>query len=235
MAGGEMEWLVTIARVAFVAAVFALVVGQCRKPSGWVGRFHIWSMNRRHAGVTAWGLGHVSIEPAFVILDIGCGGGKAVERLAALAHQGHVCGVDYSAASVAAARSTNTAAIAEGRVEIRQAPVSALPFEDGTFDLVTAVETHYYWPQPVSDLREILRVLKPGGRLAIIAETYRGQTLDMLLRIPMALLRARYLTIEEHETLLMTAGFTEITVDTAPHKGWICAVGRRPRHAETRA
>jgi SAM-dependent methyltransferase len=185
-------------------------------------------MGLRHAGVTTWGLSHVVVAPQFAILDVGCGGGAAIERLALLASQGSVHGVDYSAASVATARSRNRAAIAEGRIEIRLATVSALPFGDGTFDLVTAVETHYYWPEPASDLREILRVLKPGGSLAVIAETYRGQTFGALMTIPMMLLRARYLTVEEHRQLFTSAGFSDVDVHTDARKGWICAVGRKP-------
>jgi SAM-dependent methyltransferase len=222
-----VEWIVTIARVALVAAAVALVIGQCRKPRGWLGRFHIRSMNRRHAGVTEWGIGHVRIEPTFAILDVGCGGGKAIERLATLANKGRVSGVDYSATSVAAARSTNARAIAEGRVAIERATVSALPFRDGTFDLVTAVETHYYWPDPPGDFREVLRVLKPGGTLALIAETYRGQTFGLLLMLPMMLLRARYLTLEEHRQLLTSAGFAAVVIHSDARKGWICAVGRK--------
>src|SRR4029079_18042977 len=118
--------------LAIVALV--LVVGQCRKPRGWVGRFYAWLMGGRHAGVTAWGLSHVVVAPQFVILDVGCGGGGAIERLAAIASEGSVDGIDYSRASVAAARSRNRAAITDGKVEIRQASVSALPFADGTFD-----------------------------------------------------------------------------------------------------
>jgi len=58
-------------------------------------------------------------------------------------------------------------------VDIRQGSVSAMPFTDEIFDAVTAVETHYYWPNLVSDLKEVRRVLRPGDRLAIIAEAYR--------------------------------------------------------------
>ena len=223
-----MTEVLTFMPTALAVVALVLVIGQCRKPRGWVGRFYAWLMGVRHAGVTAWGLSDLEVAPQFAILDVGCGGGAAVERLAAKASMGSIHGIDYSRASVATARSRNRVAIAEGRVEIQQASVSALPFGDGSFDLVTAVETHYYWPEPATDFREILRVLKPGGRLAIIAETYRRQTFGALMMVPMMLLRARYLTVEEHRQLFTSAGFSDVRVDTDARKGWICAVGRRP-------
>lgn len=42
------------------------------------------------------------------------------------------------------------------------------------FDLVTAVETHFWWPNLQADMREIFRVLKAGGKLIVIAEVYKG-------------------------------------------------------------
>ena len=56
-------------------------------------------------------------------------------------------------------RQTNKKLIEAGRAEIHQASVSKLPFPNDQFDLVTAVETQYYWPDLVNDMREILRVL----------------------------------------------------------------------------
>src|SRR6516225_7678745 len=103
-------------------------------------------MNVRHSGVTDWGLKHLPLEKGSTILDIGCGGGRAIAKMAAVAGDGKVYGIDYSAASVAAARSANAPGIEAGRVDIQQASVSHLSFPDGTFDVVTAVETHYYWP-----------------------------------------------------------------------------------------
>jgi len=44
------------------------------------------------------------------------------------------------------------------------------------FDIVTAVETHYYWPNLATNVKEILRVLKPGGTFALIAEAYRDHS-----------------------------------------------------------
>ena len=93
---------------------------------------------------------------------------------------------------------------------------------------MSAVETHYYWPQPVADMREILRVLKPGGRLVVIAETYRGERFDRLIGVAMKLLSARYLTIEQHRELLAAAGYRDIAIFVEEKKGWICCVASRP-------
>lgn len=213
---------------ALTIAAILVVLRQCRKPAWWPGRLFLWIMNVRHAGVTTWGLSHVQIEKHFTILDVGCGGGKTVQTLAAAASDGKVYGIDYSPESVATSRQTNVRLIQAGRVDIRQGTVSQLPFPDHTFDLVSAVETHYYWPDPVADFREILRVLKPGGRVVVIAETYKGMRFNAPNQLAMkVLLRATFLTASEHSALLLAAGYSDVSIFEEP-KGWICAVGKRP-------
>ena len=165
-----------------IVSLATRLLHQCRKPSGRAGRLTLWSMNRRHAKVTEWGLGHIAIQPGDTILDVGCGGGRTIARLAAAATDGKVYGVDFSEESVAASRRANARMVEAGRVEIVHGSVSKLPFPDATFDLVTAVETHYYWPDLPADMREVLRVLKPGGMFVIIAEAYKGGKYDRLLR-----------------------------------------------------
>jgi ubiquinone/menaquinone biosynthesis C-methylase UbiE len=202
---------------------------QCRKPTGWLGRRLARSMNISHARVTSWGLGHVTIDPRARILDVGCGGGRTIRRMASIATDGHVDGVDYSPASVATAQNTNADLIQSGRVSVQQASVSQLPFADASFDFVTAVETHYYWPNLPGDLREVRRVLTPNGRFLIIAETYRGRRMDWLYRPVMRLLlRATYLSLNEHHAALAEAGFVDVVVDDDWRHGWMCAVGTRP-------
>ena len=217
--------IITIA-VGVVAAL--LLARQCRKPSGWPGRLVVRNMNLRHSRLTDWGLRQVPLERNFTMLDVGCGGGETIRKLAAVAVEGKVYGIDYSAASVEVASRRNAREIADGRVEIRQGSVSHLPFPDGTFDFACAVETHYYWPNLLEDVREIRRVVKPGGRLAVIAETYKGRRFDAIYRPAMRLLRATYLTAPQHRELLADAGFSEVVVTEERSKGWICAVGRRP-------
>ena len=200
----------------------------CRKPTSGDGRLVLWGMNLSHSRLTNWGLTHVQIGKQFTILDVGCGGGRTVQKLAAMATEGKVYGVDYSESSVAASRRTNRQEIDAGRVAIQLASVSRLPFPDRTFDLVTAVETHYYWPDLPADVREIRRVLKSGGTLLIIAEAYKGSAYDALYGLVMKALKAAYLTVEEHRDLLSTAGYSDVEVFTERKKGWICVTGKRP-------
>lgn len=63
------------------------ILAQCRKPSGWLGRFLLWKMNRQHSQLTDWGLTHIPIGQNDTILDVGCGGGRTVSKLAAAATQ----------------------------------------------------------------------------------------------------------------------------------------------------
>jgi ubiquinone/menaquinone biosynthesis C-methylase UbiE len=186
-------------------------------------------MNARHSKVTDWGLSHALVGKQDIILDVGCGGGRTVSKLAAIATQGKVYGIDHSTESVAMAMRTNRQWIDIARVAIGEASVSRLPFSDGAFDVVTAVETHFWWPALPMDLREVLRVLKPGGRLIIIAEVYKGSkalTAKAVERYAektgMALL-----SVEEHRELFSDAGYSDVQVTTEPNKGWICCIGSK--------
>jgi len=226
--------LESVLRYALLLVAAVYVLNQVRKPTKWVGRFFLWIMNLSHSGVTDWGLQHVPLEKHFTILDVGCGGGRTIQKLAALATQGTVYGVDYANGSVAASRGKNAELIQAGRVEIKQASVSQLPFPENKFDLVTAVETQYYWPNLLKDMQEILRVLKPGGTLLIIAESYRKGAHQMLQGPVMKLLRSANPGVDEQRELFSTAGYTDVQIFEERAKGWICAIGKKapPLRAE---
>ena len=205
-------------------------VNQCQKPTGWLGRFVLRNMNSRHSKVTDWGLSHISVETHHTVLDVGCGGGKTVSKLATLASQGKVYGIDYSPVSVIVAGKTNKHLITAGRVEIIEASVSQLPFPGNTFHLITAVETHFWWPDLPAGITEILRVLKPGGTFIIIAEVYKGAQTRMatLVEKYLPLSGMKFLTIDEHRELLENAGYSEVQVMAEPSKGWITVIGKKP-------
>ena len=119
------------------------------------------------------------IKPGFVILDVGCGGGKTISRLARRAGQGKVYGLDQSADMVDYSRQINRKLIAQNRVEIVQGSVEKTGFKDEFFDLVTAVETYYFWPNLAEAFREIKRVLKKGGYLLMINEMIKDGTYEV--------------------------------------------------------
>jgi SAM-dependent methyltransferase len=192
-------------------------------------------MNARHSKVTDWALSRVAIKQHFAILDVGCGGGRTVGKLAALATEGKVFGLDVSRDSVIVASNANREWIRIGRVEIREGTVSQLPFAADTFDFVIAVETHFWWPDLPTDMREVLRVLKPGGALVIVAEVYRGAdtAAAKLAERYVSKTGMRLLSADEHRNLFVGAGYTDIEVVTEPRRGWIFAMGRKQQTAQS--
>jgi ubiquinone/menaquinone biosynthesis C-methylase UbiE len=174
------------------------------------------------------GISHVEIGRIWTILDVGCGGRRTVGELARAADAGKVYGVDYGEGSVAVSRDYNRRLISDGRVQIEHGTVSKLPFPDCMFDLVTAIETQYYWPNLQEDMREIRRVLKPGGKLLVIAENYKGGRFDWLegplMRI---LLGSSRLGPGDQRTLFEGTGYADVQIVEERRKGWNCATGSK--------
>ena len=141
----------------------------CANPKGRMGRLMLRFMNFGHAPLTNWGLDLVDFQDEWTMLDIGCGGGATLKRLLKRSNGSRVYGIDISEESVAKARKVNDALL-DKRVFVTQGSAEKLPYDDGLFDLVTAVETVYFWPNLPDCLQEVYRVLKPGGRSAIMVE-----------------------------------------------------------------
>jgi SAM-dependent methyltransferase len=204
-------------------------LSQVRRPNGWLGRLALWIMNSSHSEVSDWGLSHVNIGKGFIILDVGCGGGRTIQKMAGVAREGKVYGIDPAASSVIASASTNKQWIKEGRVEIKQAQVSHLPFPDNYFDLVTAVETHYYWSDVVQDFEEIRRALKPSATFVVIAENYpRRKSSKELQWLETRILKFRPLSVAELREVFLATGFSEVQIFEEFKKGWLCGTGRKP-------
>ncbi len=179
---------------------------QCARPEGFLGRVMLRFMNFGHAPLTNWGLGLIEMHDKRTMLDIGCGGGATIKRLLKRNRDGLVYGIDISEESVAKAKKVNAEAL-DKQVFVCQGSAEKLPYEDGMFDLVTAVETVYFWPNLPHCLQEVLRVLKPGGQLAIMVEVIDGDSMwtDMVEGM------TAY-SPEALKTMLCDAGFIETEI-----------------------
>jgi SAM-dependent methyltransferase len=96
------------------------------------------------------------------------------------------------------------------------------------FDLVTAIESHYFWPDLINDLREVLRVLKPGGMLVMMGGEYKGGRYDQRNEQWVELADMAYHSLDEFERLLCTVGCLDIQVLEDFDRGWMCTIGRKP-------
>lgn len=195
-----------------------------KKPTGFWGSRVLLSMNIHHDTLTDWGLGHVNIEPNYYILDVGCGGGNALSKMSKMAPEGKLCGIDYSEVSVKESKKKNKDDIKSGKIEITQGSVSSPPYDENSFDLVTGIETYYFWPNPIEDLREVKRTLKPNGLILLIFEARSDENPEIWkdyrdivdMHIPSET------GIKEE---LEKAGFSDIITDT--NGDWLCAVGKK--------
>ncbi len=141
----------------------------CACPKGKMGRIMLSMMNFSHAPLTNWGLNFINFKDGWTMLDIGCGGGATIKRLLKHSKGSKVYGIDISRESVAKSKK-NCADMLDKQVFISQGSAEMLPYDNEKFDLVTAVETIYFWPNLSNCFKEVYRVLKPGGQFAIIVE-----------------------------------------------------------------
>ena len=192
-----------------------------RKPEGFFGRVMVNGMNGGgHAKMAEWGLSEVSIAEGADILDVGCGGGANIARLLRRNPKGKVLGIDYSPVSVAKSRKVNAKAIAEGHCEVLEGNALALPFDDNNFDLVTAFETVYFWPEIEKCFAGIWRVLKDGGHFIIVNEddglSGNNDKWEKMIE------GMHTYTPDELRTHLAAAGFRNIAIRRYEQRHWLC-------------
>lgn len=145
-------------------------ITQCRKPHGKEGFETIENMNMNHKEISEFAFSLVNVSKNDNILDIGCGGGVNIEKFLRLT-SGNVDGLDYSEISVEASTKQNRSAIDKGKCKIIQADVSNIPIGDEEYDLVSAFETIYFWPNIAETFKEVSRIIKPSGQFMIAQGT----------------------------------------------------------------
>ena len=149
-----------------------------RKPKdNFFGRFILKSMNKGHEKLARWGRSYLNIDKNYIVLDLGCGGGRNIEYFLTKADK--VYGLDHSETSVKMASEINKKAIDTGRCQILVGDVKSLPLEDESIDIVTAFETIYFWNDIERCFEEIYRVLKNGGQFLICNEVSSKERRDV--------------------------------------------------------
>lgn len=190
------------------------LIEQAKNPNGIIGSFMLRIMNTAHIQMNKWALEKIEIREKTVMLDVGCGGGKTLKLLSKMNEYGKVYGIDYSDQAVKDSIRTNKVDVATGKVHVQQASVTDIPFPDNNFDLITAFQTHYFWPDLENSIKEVFRVLKQEGCFFIIAEIYK---INYHMKT--------YKTNEDMEQLFKKVGFNTVDLYINPNKKWICIKG----------
>ena len=190
-----------------IARLRRLLSDQLSRPSGLAGRIVAAGMNRGNREFNARAIEQLDVAAGTRVLDLGFGGGLTFRPL--LGRGATIAGVDRAPDMVEAARSRFSAEVEAGRVALHTGEVQALPLADASVDRVLTVNTVYFWPDLEPGLREIHRVLAPGGRLVIGIRD--GSVME---RVDPAVFTLR--PPQEIAAALSAAGFTGAEVRSAP-------------------
>ena len=195
----------------------------CR-PTGFVGRVVGFMFRMNREGID-WTISLLDIQPTDHVLEIGFGPGHGIEAVAKLVSKGRVAGVDFSPIMVEQATRKNAAVIAAGLVHLEVGDASNLPYPDESFDKAFATMVVYFWKDPVATLREIRRVMKPGGRVAV----YMVSKADMTKFKATQTGVYRLYMEDELSTLITQAGFRQVRVLTKleHQRTGICAIAEK--------
>ena len=196
------------------------IFSNTRKPEGFFGRMMVNGMNGgSHARLAEWGLSYVTVAEDADVLDVGCGGGANIARHLKRCPKGTVTGIDYSDVSVKKSQKVNAAAVATGRCKVVEGNVADMSFADGSFDLVTAFETVYFWTSVEERFREVRRVLKEGGSFAIVNEddglTGNNAKWEKIID------GMHTFTPDELEAYLTAAGFRNVNIQQDESRHWL--------------
>ena len=147
------------------------IAEQARRAEGPLGRLIAWVMARETWRENLSAIDALQIAPADHVLDVGSGHGRSLGLLAERAARGRVVGADPAPLMCEIAAARNRALVRAGRVALECTSAEQLPFTHAQFDKVLCVHVAYFWRDLAGALREMARVTKPGGRLALVART----------------------------------------------------------------
>jgi ubiquinone/menaquinone biosynthesis C-methylase UbiE len=167
-----MAFAIALAGVVVGAAVVARMVdfkgwilSQAAVPHGRSGRVVAKTMPMFHSLFYGPAAERLELRRDDILLDVACGSGALLDRYAGDAQ--HVAGIDLSDIQIDLARRRLHDRIADGSAEIVVGDAAHLPWEDGTFTAASCVGSLDYFADPDAAVKEIHRVLRPGGRVVL--------------------------------------------------------------------
>lgn len=147
------------------------MAGQLRRPSGWMARRVGQRMNAANRVLYDATWRAIDLRPGMHVLEIGFGNGLFFPDLFQQANDLRVTGLDFSEAMHKEATANNRALIGSGRLQLHHSDSAAMPFADNSFDRIYCINVVYFWDDPAAHLREVKRVLAPGGTFTATIRT----------------------------------------------------------------
>jgi len=173
-------------------------------------------MEQDHLPITLPVLEKMGLAATDNVLDVGCGSGWLARRLAKRVPEGRVVGMDVSDEMIRVARRTS---LEFENVLYATGEVGEIPWDANFFNHAISVESAYYWPEPAAGIREIFRVLRPGGAAWILINYYRDN-LHCHQWGPLLAVQTHLLLAGQWAEFLRAAGFIDVTqervVDPSP-------------------
>jgi len=186
-------------------------VSQFVLPRGFAGRIHVIFMNRGHKSIYENVARVLELQPEDDLLEVACGNGHFLKKYAS--HVRSVAGLDLSELMVKMATKKNKDRVAAGTTEFVHGEASQLPWEDNWFSVATTMGSFTMFPKPLESLKEMYRVLRPGGRAVVSIEWNAEDGKDHSKDIEKY---GMWLWTEDDvRTMLKEAGFSEVSITYA--------------------
>lgn len=199
---------------------------QVRRPKGFWGKRAIKKMNGpKHALLPEWVFAEFNLLNDSRILDVGCGGGANIKRMLALNPTVTVTGLDISKLSMEETINENYRNIVDNRCIVVGGNAIQMPLAKESFELVTAFETIYFWSSLALGMKEMFRLLKPGGT-CLIANEMNGQE-EYVKELEKAA-NMRIYTVDDIKEYLIDAGFVNISTRQDEARHFICLTATKP-------
>lgn len=195
------------------------------RPEGFLGRLMLNGMNLGHAKVTAWGLSLLEGLAPQTVLDCGCGGGRFLNLMLKKHPNAKGCGLDYSEASVKKATQVNRAFIREDRCRIVQGDIRNFPFDDNSFDLITAFETVYFWPDIAKCFEGVYKALRSGGTFLVVNEINGKDKSGQMWKDLVDGLELY--TGDQLQGYMRKAGFADLNIKVFEKDSWLAVIAKK--------